>query len=347
MQALPPPVVFAPHIDPTVAYGQLAVLALTLGAAAYWWWGVVPSARRSLAKEKRAGAGRTYLEGLQSDPSRRLERWFYTDWLRQLERRQELARSAAAKRAAAAGGGGEQGLPAAQQEQEGAPPGGAAPGEAESEWADREPAFWSLDNPLIATAALVAGAGAAATLARAAAGLVVQYDIPGNDLAGKGGSKYTKVCVPPSGGYKGKSGFDAYKLYCDDTPGCVAAVAPRAPDGCAYLKSKGDRGAMKADPKWVVVTSAEKPQKACTFSNLGGPCTTDPWVDQPICCGGNKNPCMNGVCVSGYPSGRPRTYRFVNGHDIPGNDIASNGEPFTKVCVPTSGGYKGKYSFPA
>lgn len=53
--AMPPTstVMFEPHVDPTVLYGQLAVLALTLGAAAYWWWSVVPSARRTLAKEKR------------------------------------------------------------------------------------------------------------------------------------------------------------------------------------------------------------------------------------------------------------------------------------------------------
>jgi hypothetical protein len=31
-----PPAVFEPHVDPSVVYGQLAVLALTLGAAAYW-----------------------------------------------------------------------------------------------------------------------------------------------------------------------------------------------------------------------------------------------------------------------------------------------------------------------
>jgi hypothetical protein len=38
---------------------------------------------------------------------------------------------------------------------------------------------------------------------------------------------------------------------------------------------------------------------------LGGKCNTnDEWVSQPICCGGNKNPCKDGVCVSGYPSGR-------------------------------------------
>jgi hypothetical protein len=143
-----------------------------------------------------------------------------------------------------------------------------------------------------------------------------RFDIPGNDIPSPDGkAPYTKVCTP-AGGYKGKMGYDAFKQYCEDIPKCVAAVAPSAPDGCAYLKTKGARAVTKADPKWVVVTSAEKPQRPCAFSQLGGPCTTDPWVELPVCCGGNKNPCVNGVCVSGFPSNpapikSPRVYRFV------------------------------------
>lgn len=42
------------------------------------WAQVVPAARSSLAKDKRAGPSRAYLENLQTDDSRGLERWFYT-----------------------------------------------------------------------------------------------------------------------------------------------------------------------------------------------------------------------------------------------------------------------------
>jgi hypothetical protein len=53
----------------------------------------VPSARRTLAKEKRAGAVRGYLEEIQNDSDRGLERWFYTG-----EITRGLAPSAAAAR---------------------------------------------------------------------------------------------------------------------------------------------------------------------------------------------------------------------------------------------------------
>ncbi|KIZ00637.1 hypothetical protein MNEG_7326 [Monoraphidium neglectum] len=140
------------------------------------WWSVVPSARRTLAKEKRAGAVRGYLEEIQNDSDRGLERWFYTDWLRQLERRQEMARNAAAKRAAAlgggaaaGGGGAEGGTDAEQQRQQQQQ---KQEQQQQEDDGDRQPAFFSLDNPLIATAALVAGAGAASALLRAVAGAV-------------------------------------------------------------------------------------------------------------------------------------------------------------------------------
>lgn len=116
----------------------------------------MPSARRTLAKEKRAGPFNDYLVGLQQDPSsKKVERWFYTDYLRQLERRQELARGAAAKRAAAGSNATtvlqqqelvEEQQPASNLQQE--PPQAAVD-------ADKQPSFWSLDNPILATAALL------------------------------------------------------------------------------------------------------------------------------------------------------------------------------------------------
>lgn len=110
------------------------------------------------------------------------------------------------------------------------------------------------------------------------------HDIPGNDIP-SGGQPYTKVCVP-AGGYKGKYGYDAFKLLCDENPKCVAFTAPARPDGCAYLKSKGRRDVIKANKDFVAVTSAEPPQKACKFAALGESCSSDPWADQPVCeCG--------------------------------------------------------------
>ncbi|KAF6266718.1 hypothetical protein COO60DRAFT_1473196 [Scenedesmus sp. NREL 46B-D3] len=186
---------FSPHLDSTVLGGQLLVLAITLGAAAYWWWSVVPSARRTLAKEKRSGPLNEYLVELQQNPGKGVERWFYTDWLQQLQRRQQLALQAAAKRAAGAAetstatatganaattstsaaphmgqrqpatssGITADGVPAGaelqqqqQQQQQQTP--------SEEPYVDKEPAFWSLDNPLLATAALLAAIGVVSTL---------------------------------------------------------------------------------------------------------------------------------------------------------------------------------------
>ena len=80
-------------------------------------------------------------------------------------------------------------------------------------------------------------------------------------------------------------GTDAYKYSCDMTPGCVAFTVSNvgAPDGCAYLKTKGTRGVIKANPNFTTFTSQEKPQQPCTFSPQGGQCTTDAWVDKPVC----------------------------------------------------------------
>jgi len=140
---------------------------------------VVPSARRTLAKEKRSGPLREYLETIQAEDGRGAERWFYTDWLKKLERQQGMARRAAAKRAAAAGGGaavggGESGNSSSSRDsgvvttlaatESAAEAGGSADKQqqepdGEAEWVDKEPDFFSLDNPLFATAALIAAFG--------------------------------------------------------------------------------------------------------------------------------------------------------------------------------------------
>jgi hypothetical protein len=108
------------------------------------------------------------------------------------------------------------------------------------------------------------------------------FDIPGNDIPSNGKS-FTQVCIPTGSTYKGKTGFGAWQAYCDDTPGCEAAVAPVEPNGCAYLKAKGTRDVVKADPKWAVVTSKEKPSSCAKFVANGEQCTSDPWAAQQIC----------------------------------------------------------------
>ncbi|EKX51354.1 hypothetical protein GUITHDRAFT_151048 [Guillardia theta CCMP2712] len=55
----------------------------------YWWFVLVPSERRDLAKNKNKGGLNNYLEDLERSPknARRLEKWFYTEWL---ERRRKV-----------------------------------------------------------------------------------------------------------------------------------------------------------------------------------------------------------------------------------------------------------------
>lgn len=59
------------------------VLAATGGAAWFWWAVLVPSERASVGRSKRMGALGQYLDDLENSEGRSLERWFYTDWLRQ------------------------------------------------------------------------------------------------------------------------------------------------------------------------------------------------------------------------------------------------------------------------
>lgn len=134
--------------------------------------------------------------------------------------------------------------------------------------------------------------------------VVTGYDIPGKDIPSSSGDgkPFTRICAPTSGGYKGKYGYDAYMLMCRDTKGCVAAVTEKSSSGCAYMKTAGSQSDMKQASDWVVISSALPAAKPCVYANLGEKCTSDPFTETPICCGGNKNSCTNGVCVSSYPS---------------------------------------------
>jgi hypothetical protein len=131
--------------------------------------------------------------------------------------------------------------------------------------------------------------------------IVTGYDIPGKDIPSSDGKPFTRICTPTSGGYKGKYGYDAYMLMCRDTKGCVAAVTERSSSGCAYMKTAGGQSDMVASASWVVMSSALPAAKPCVYANHGEKCTSDPFTETPICCGGNKVSCTNGVCVSSYP----------------------------------------------
>jgi hypothetical protein len=91
------------------------------------------------------------------DESRAAERWFYADWLNAPWFRAASAKRAARDAAADATStdSAAEDAPAPPQPQPGAP---------DEPYRDTEPAFWSLDNPVVATGALVCGMVALAAL---------------------------------------------------------------------------------------------------------------------------------------------------------------------------------------
>ena len=73
---------YAPSpLEPGALNAQFAVLGVVSITVAYWWFVVVPAARINLAVNKNQGKLKTYLEELKQDDSRKLERWFFTEWL--------------------------------------------------------------------------------------------------------------------------------------------------------------------------------------------------------------------------------------------------------------------------
>ncbi|GLC41953.1 hypothetical protein PLESTF_000104100 [Pleodorina starrii] len=165
---VPPPTasVFEPQLpDAGVLAAQGLVLALTVAAAGYWWLVVVPSERAALGRSKRLGPLDNYLRELERPETareRRLEVWFYSDWLRQRQERRERRQQ--------------------RQQPGGGADGGDAPaasGTAEDPYDTTQPddpnllrpsaltpapRFLSLDNPIVATAALLLLAAAVAGL---------------------------------------------------------------------------------------------------------------------------------------------------------------------------------------
>lgn len=139
-------------MDPSILAADALVLGSVACVGAYWWFGVVPDARVRLARNKRSGALRTYLEQLREDDDRKLERWFFDEWLRKLdpetrfllrEDDDEAADARARASAASSSSSLESDL------------------ERVTRLAKKTPKFWSWDNPvLVGTFLCVVVAGA-------------------------------------------------------------------------------------------------------------------------------------------------------------------------------------------
>eukprot|EP00187_Rhodella_violacea_P017004 CAMPEP_0184723970 /NCGR_PEP_ID=MMETSP0314-20130426/26645_1 /TAXON_ID=38298 /ORGANISM="Rhodella maculata, Strain CCMP 736" /LENGTH=228 /DNA_ID=CAMNT_0027188873 /DNA_START=19 /DNA_END=705 /DNA_ORIENTATION=+ len=143
--ALVPP----PADAPPAGAASMLVLAATGAAVAYWWLVLVPDRRRALARRKRGGDVGEMLDELEASTGNenRAERWFYADWL--AKRREVRARGGKGRVEGRAEGDqntrAESGtVPAARR------------ADKDSEGDDREPSFWSLDNPLVASFVLLA-----------------------------------------------------------------------------------------------------------------------------------------------------------------------------------------------
>jgi len=145
---------------------SVAVLGSTAGVMGYWWLVLVPSERRDLAKNKNKGGLNDYLDDLEKTAvsERKLEKWFYAEWLERRARVQRIASANATKRMAAAQATADgqaatataiateadaSDIEAAQDAQE-----LAKAREREIENAIPMPSFFSLDNPIIIALAL-------------------------------------------------------------------------------------------------------------------------------------------------------------------------------------------------
>ena len=153
-----PPYVPSP-MDATQATQQFVVLGVVAVMTAYWWFVLVPSARERLARNKRTGALREYLEELARDTAsgeRRAEKWFYAQWLSKIDpETRYLLRDDDDNEPTTTGG-------VKLEDTEG---GGRLRRESTLEEivaaARKTPKFWSLDNPVLVGAALTIGLAAA------------------------------------------------------------------------------------------------------------------------------------------------------------------------------------------
>ena len=125
-------------IDPALLRDELVVLGAIGAMTAYWWLVLVPSARVRLAKNKKSGELRAYLDDLARSDGKGLEKWFYAQWLTKIDpETRYLLRDDA---------------PAAARRGETL--------EDVARAARRAPKFWSGDNPVLVGTALTIGLAA-------------------------------------------------------------------------------------------------------------------------------------------------------------------------------------------
>jgi hypothetical protein len=147
-------------MDVDALQNQLIVLSAIGATTAYWWFVLVPNARVSLAKNKKTGALRTYLEELKTDDSRPIERWFFEKWLRKIDPEtryllrdddvDETVEGASTSPSAAA----------ASPERDADAPRREPSLEEILRAAKKTPKFWSLDNPVLVGTGLSIGVAA-------------------------------------------------------------------------------------------------------------------------------------------------------------------------------------------
>ena len=150
------PLIFEAQADPMQFALLLGVVLLPFG---YWWYVTVPDARLGLAKDKRKGGMRAYIDNLRADSAPRgPERWFFQKYLRQLpEKALELPRtgddSQPVPNAEGAGEASER-QPSPSLEELLRPA---------SLTGNPTPRFWSGDNPIVVTMGALLSMGAVAT----------------------------------------------------------------------------------------------------------------------------------------------------------------------------------------
>ena len=163
--AVAQPLVFEAQADPMQFALLLAVVVLPFG---YWWYVTVPDARLDLAKDKRKGGLRAYIDDLRADAAPRgAERWFFRKYLRQLpEKALEVPPAANDSMPAAVD------VDAYSEESQRSPSLEELLRPASLK-GNPTPRFWSGDNPIVVTMGALLFMGVAAAAYRSNATLTV------------------------------------------------------------------------------------------------------------------------------------------------------------------------------
>lgn len=183
----------AQTFEPQFSAAQAAVALGAIGLPfSYWWYITVPEARIALARDKRLEGGETRAFIAELDASakgeRRVERWFFSKWLKQAAPRRSMP--AAAEPAALETPAQRTQVspilatvaeiePAAVSADERRDPGLAELFTPASLRGNATPAFFSGDNPIVVTMGALMLAGLAAGAARANAPLALDGAVLG------------------------------------------------------------------------------------------------------------------------------------------------------------------------